>query len=185
MLRKIIIFSVCAVSAASLPALYQKHQHTVLGLLRSQPHADKPQLDAAAMGKDGSSSGGDTSTGRRVQLNADERGHFTSDFQLNGRPVPAMIDTGASVVALNRSTARRIGISPAQGDFTHEVSTANGRIRAASVTIDRLQIGRLAVDKVQAVVLDDKALDGALIGMSFLNRLSKYQVDKGKLLLEQ
>ena len=41
------------------------------------------------------------------------------------------------------------------------------------VDIDRLQIGRISVDNMQAVVLDDKALHTNLIGMSFLNRLGK------------
>lgn len=185
MLRKVIIFAVCAVSSASLPGLYQKHQDTVLGLLASKPGADGLPAGAASLRKAGASSADLAATGRKVQLIADGRGHFTGDFRLNGRAVPAMIDTGASVVALNRSTARRIGILPAQADFIHEISTANGRTRGAVVMIDRLQIGRINVEKVQAVVLDDRALDGTLIGMSFLRRLGKYQVENGKLLLEQ
>ncbi|TIQ02860.1 MAG: TIGR02281 family clan AA aspartic protease, partial [Mesorhizobium sp.] len=66
-----------------------------------------------------------------------------------------------------------------------EVNTANGTIRAALVTIDRLQIGKITVDGVQAVVLDDKALRTNLIGLSFLQRLEKYQVENGALLLVQ
>lgn len=65
---------------------------------------DKEQADAGAASA--------MLTGRKVQLDADGRGHFIGDFQLNGRTVTALIDTGATVVALNRSTARRIGISP-------------------------------------------------------------------------
>ena len=34
-------------------------------------------------------------------------------------------------------------------------------------------------------MLDDKALRGTLIGMSFLKRLDKYQVENGTLLLVQ
>ncbi|MGB3390306.1 MAG: TIGR02281 family clan AA aspartic protease [Pseudaminobacter sp.] len=182
MLRKVIIFAVCAVSSASLPGLYQKHQDTVLGFFA---RADGTPPETVSVAKAASSSGNLASTGRQVQLTADGRGHFVGDFRLNGRTVPAMIDTGASVVAINRSTARRIGISPAQADFIHEISTANGSTRGAAVTIDRLQIGRIDVAKVQAVVLDDNALGGTLIGMSFLRRLGKYQVENGKLLLEQ
>jgi len=51
--------------------------------------------------------------------------------------------------------------------------------------IDNLQIGRIYVESVQAIVLDDKALDGTLIGMSFLKQLSKFQVEDGSLLLVQ
>jgi aspartyl protease family protein len=96
-----------------------------------------------------------------------------------------MVDTGATLVAINLSTARRIGIQLTPADFKYEVRTANGKTRAASANIERLQIGRILVENVDAVVLDDKALDGALIGVSFLNRLAKYQVENGALLLVQ
>jgi len=123
--------------------------------------------------------------GRKFVVEADARGHFTSQFKLNGRQVDGMIDTGATLVAINTSTARRIGLSLNPSDFTHQVNTANGTIRAAVVTVDRLQIGNIQLDDVQAVVLDDKALQTNLIGMSFLTRLQKYQVENGALLLVQ
>ena len=95
------------------------------------------------------------------------------------------MDTGATLVAMNLSTARRIGIKVMPPDFKYTVKTANGETRAAGATIDRLQIGRILVENVEAVVLDDDALEGTLIGVSFLNRLTKYQVENGALLLVQ
>ncbi|RUX34883.1 TIGR02281 family clan AA aspartic protease, partial [Mesorhizobium sp. M4A.F.Ca.ET.050.02.1.1] len=95
------------------------------------------------------------------------------------------IDTGATLVAINTSTARRAGISLNPSDFIHEVNTANGAIKAAVVTVERLQIGKISVENVQAVVIDDRALQTNLIGMSFLQRLQKYQVENGSLLLVQ
>ena len=123
--------------------------------------------------------------GRKVRSAADQYGHFSADFRLNGRSVGAMVDTGATLVAMNASTARRIGIRVTAPDFKYTVRTANGETRAAGVTIERLQIGRILVEDVEAVVLDDKALDGTLIGVSFLKRLAKYQVENGALLLVQ
>lgn len=123
-------------------------------------------------------------TGRAVRMETDGRGHFIGEFRLNGRAVEAMIDTGASVVAINRTTARRIGLTPANSDFIHPVSTANGTTHAAPALIDRIEIGGIAVRDVQAVVLDDAALSGTLIGMSFLGKLRRYQVENGRLLLE-
>jgi aspartyl protease family protein len=120
-----------------------------------------------------------------VRLAADERGHFLADFKLNGRKVEALVDTGATTVAINASTARRIGISLKSSDFRHSVNTANGETRAAAVMIDRIEIGRVHVENIQAVVLDDKALSGTLIGMSFLKRLGKFEVENGTLLLVQ
>lgn len=65
------------------------------------------------------------------------------------------------------------------------MNTANGAIKAAVVTVDRLQIGKISLDNVQAVVLDDRALQTNLIGVSFLQRLQKYEVQDGALLLVQ
>ena len=96
-----------------------------------------------------------------------------------------MIDTGASVVAMNRTTARRVGVSPANSEFIHPVNTANGTVNAASARLDRLEIGGIVVRDVQAVVLDDNALSGTLIGMSFLNSLRRYRVENARLFLEQ
>jgi aspartyl protease family protein len=118
-------------------------------------------------------------------MEADGRGHFIGEFRLNGRAAEAMIDTGASAVAINRSTARRIGLSPANSDFIHPVSTANGTTHAAQVLINRIEIGGIAVRDVPALVLEDTALSGTLIGMSFLSKLRRYQVENGRLFLEQ
>ena len=96
-----------------------------------------------------------------------------------------MIDTGATLVAINETIARRAGITLSASDFKYEVDTANGKVRAAAAKIDSLQVGRIYVTDVQAVVLEDKALSKALIGMSFLSRLDTYRVENGTLVLEQ
>ena len=124
-------------------------------------------------------------TGRRVEIAVDPRGHFTAEFRVNGARLDAMIDTGATLVAINRSTAARVGLTLAAKDFRYRVDTANGPALAAAGVIDSLQIGRIRVDGVEAVVLEDASLKQTLIGMSFLNRLSTVRVESGKLLLEQ
>lgn len=124
-------------------------------------------------------------SGRKVRIDADASGHFTADFRLNGRNVAGLIDSGATVVALNRATARRIGVNVAESAFTGNAQTANGRVRAAPVIIDRLALGRIELRDVEAVVLDDHALRDTLIGMSFLSRLKRYFVEDGALTLEQ
>lgn len=177
MLRKIIIFGVFAAASASLPSLYEKHGQSLLSTaVENSADAPRPVEVSAATS---------SVAGRRVVIDQDMRGHFTATFKLNGKQVDAMVDTGATLVAINLSTARRAGVKVAAGDFTREVNTANGIAKAAIARIDRLQIGRISVDDVPVVVLEDKALEGTLIGMSFLSRLKKYQVEDGSLLLVQ
>ncbi len=186
MLRKFLIVGIFAGSSASIPMLYESNPAWLDRLfapaVAENPAQEAPRLAFNAVAPPEAT---EVLLGRKVRLAADARGHFSGDFKINGRTVSAMIDTGATVVAINLSTARRIGVGVLPNDFQHSVNTANGSVRAAAVTIDTLQIGRIFVRDVPAVVLDDKALAGTLIGVSFLGRLAKYQVENGALLMVQ
>ncbi|MVA57012.1 TIGR02281 family clan AA aspartic protease [Agrobacterium vitis] len=118
-------------------------------------------------------------------LKADGRGHFVAPFRINGKTVDAMIDTGASTVAINETTARRLGFGGNDLNFKYKVNTANGDTLASVVTLDRVEVGGVRVTQVQALVLKDKALSGTLIGMTFLKQLGSYKVEDGQLKLSQ
>jgi len=188
-MNKLILVGAFAGVAASVPVLYQSNPQAFEAMLRSglnPKEAQAPQQDAPAPPRLASAeTEPPTLLGRKVRLAADARGHFVADFRLNGRSVTALVDTGATLVAINETTARRIGIVLTPSDFTYAVNTANGKAKAAAATIDAVQIGRIYVEKVPAVVLEDSALSGTLVGMSFLKRLSKYQVQNGAMVLQQ
>jgi aspartyl protease family protein len=122
-------------------------------------------------------------SGRDVVLEATTHGHFIGKFKINGRSINGLIDTGASTVALNRSTAQKLGVSITPGMFTQLVTTANGAVKAARVELQTMEISSIRVRNVEALVLEDKALGGLLVGMSFLNQLSSFQARDGKLIL--
>ncbi|MCR4266364.1 TIGR02281 family clan AA aspartic protease [Nitratireductor sp. ZSWI3] len=190
MLRKLIFLGIAVGSAGAVPAVYQTNSdrfHELIRLVLSNdtPGQDRPQPTRVSASR--LEFKGETSVllGRKVRIAADARGHYMGRFKLNGREVSALVDTGATFIAINSSLARRIGLQLAPNDFKYEVSTANGKTRAAAVRIGTLQIGRIHVEDVEAAVLDDRALDGVLIGMSFLKRLSRYHVEGGALVLEQ
>jgi len=120
-----------------------------------------------------------------ITLDADQRGHFTTDGMIDGRRMDFMVDTGASVVALRESDASRLGIHPADRDYTAKVNTANGTIKAAAVKLDRVEIRGISVRNVEALILSDQALSQNLLGMSFLSRLRRVEMGNGRLVLEQ
>jgi aspartyl protease family protein len=187
MLRNLILAGIVVGTSAAIPIIYQSNPQLFQNAVHSAVQGNKAEtrkLSAPVVAKSAKPAE-EPLIGRKVRVSADATGHFLADFKLNGRSVNAMVDTGATLVAINVSTARRIGINLKPADFRYEVSTANGNARAAGVIIDSLQIGRIAIDKVQAVVLEDEALSGTLIGMSFLKQLSKFQVEDGSLLLVQ
>ncbi|WP_099866128.1 TIGR02281 family clan AA aspartic protease [Pararhizobium haloflavum] len=121
--------------------------------------------------------------GRSMRIAPDAQGHFNGQFRINGRTVEGLVDTGATYVAMNMSTARKLGVAPAGDAFTFGVSTANGETRAARVTLDRMEIGPIRVEDVEAFVLEDANLAITLVGMSFMSRLETYRVENGELLM--
>lgn len=123
--------------------------------------------------------------GRKARLTMDSRGHFITNAKMNGRSVEVLVDTGATSVAINTKTARRLGIMLEASDFKYTVNTANGSTKAASAVIDKIQIGNVVVKNVRAAVLDDKALSSTLLGMSFLGQLRSFEVKNQQLLLVQ
>jgi len=123
--------------------------------------------------------------GRSTRLKMDSRGHFATKARMNGRTIEVLVDTGATSVAIDQNTARRLGIRLKPSDFKHKVSTANGVIKAASATIDKIQIGRVTVHNVQTAVLEGDGLGQTLLGMSFLGQLKEFKISNGELLMRQ
>ena len=121
---------------------------------------------------------------RSIAIARGRNGHFETDGMVDGRRIGFMVDTGASVIVLRESDAARLGIHPAQRDYTMRVSTANGVIQAAPVEFNRVEIGDLLVRNVAGLVLPDQALAQNLLGMSFLSRVH-WQYQSDKLVLEQ
>lgn len=187
MLRKLLIVGVSAGVSASVPILYQTNPGMFSDWLKSTFSDQTPDPQAVSAIPDLRLARTETQAllGRKVLIPSDNRGHFAADFKINGRPITALVDTGATLVALNETTARRVGVKLQPTDFRMHVNTANGEVKAAAVNIETLQIGRITLDDVQAVVLEDKALGDTLIGMSFLKRLGKFSVEDGALLLVQ
>jgi aspartyl protease family protein len=124
-------------------------------------------------------------TGRTLNIPHDARGHFATDGRINGQRIGFMVDTGASVVALNETSAAQFGFRPSPGDYTAKVTTANGTIKAARTRIAMLDVGGLVVRDVDAMVLPDEALSENLLGLSFLSKLKRFEYANGMMVLEQ
>ena len=120
-----------------------------------------------------------------VELSADRDGHYWATVFINGRPIQAMIDTGASHVALSWKDAVDVGIKPAARAFTMYVSTANGVAKVAPVQLETVAIGNVVINDVRASVTESGKMDTTLIGMSFINRVRHVELGQGRLRLEQ
>ncbi|MDQ1155463.1 TIGR02281 family clan AA aspartic protease [Brevundimonas sp. SORGH_AS_0993] len=101
-------------------------------------------------------------------------GHYWAQATIDGRAVKVLVDTGASVVALTRADALRLGVDPKPENFTGRVQTASGVVRAAPVELAAVSVAGARVERVQALVVED-GLAYSLLGMSYLGRLSAFE----------
>jgi aspartyl protease family protein len=165
--RGILICSLTIVVAVNVPRMFgSQGKPTELG----QPIAASANLTSV--------------TGENIlsyTLRANDQGHFAGRFRINGKPMDALIDTGATFVTMSETTARNLGYGGNELSFRHEVATANGKVKAARIRLKSIEIGTVAVRDVDAMVIRGKVLETPLIGMSYLRKLSSYRADDGKL----
>jgi aspartyl protease family protein len=124
-----------------------------------------------------------TARGGEVTIARARGGSFLVAGRINGRDARFIFDTGASAVVLTDATARAAGIDPSTLSYTVGVATANGRTTAARVRLDRLSIGDITEDRVEALVARPGTLAENLLGMSFLERLASYEVRDDRLIM--
>jgi aspartyl protease family protein len=174
MLMRVLVFAgVIAAFATQVPSFFEKGAPG-FGTETAALNVALPQQQPVEIDQHGN-----------VRLPADRQGHYTADFRINGKPVSGVIDTGATLVAINETTARSLGFGAADLDFRNPVNTANGTTKAALVRLDRIEIGSIRVRDVDAMVMRDASLSSTLIGVSFLKRLASYSVADGSLHLRQ
>lgn len=127
----------------------------------------------------------DNDAGGFVRIRSDRSGHYVSEVDFNGRRFRAIIDTGATLVAIRYEDARALGLITPSDRFDIRVNTANGEARARRVQLRSVRIGAIQLENVEAMVLDQGMLGQNLLGMSFLKRLSRFEVKRGVLELER
>lgn len=123
------------------------------------------------------------SEGRQVAVVRAGDDHFHVQAEVNGRALSFLVDTGASMIALDRATARSLRLDPGDGAFTARVSTANGIARAAMIRLDEVRIGEIVRYDVPAAVMEQEGDGLGLLGMSFLGQLSSFEFRGNRLIL--
>lgn len=108
-------------------------------------------------------------------------GHFEVNATINGHTTPMIFDTGASAVVLTIDDAMAAGVNVEGLRYVVPVSTANGQGLAARTRLDSIEVGGIVRRNLTAFVTQDGALDTSLLGMTFLETLSRYSVTQNSL----
>ncbi|RWM78585.1 MAG: TIGR02281 family clan AA aspartic protease [Mesorhizobium sp.] len=118
-----------------------------------------------------------------VTLDKAGNGHFEARIMVNGTPVRAVVDTGATSTVLTAQDAQAAGFNPAVLNFTIPVSTANGMARAAAVRTDELAIGGIIRKDMPVMIAAPGMLGQSLLGMNFISSLSGFDVRGDRMIL--
>ncbi len=110
-------------------------------------------------------------------------GQFMLNGAVDGEEIRFMFDTGASAVVLAATDAARAGIDPASLDYRLPVMTAAGVTEVAPVRLNNVSIGDINLTGVRAAVAKPGELDVSLLGMTFLNRITGFEVRRDRLVL--
>ena len=148
-----------------------------IGLVLVLGYSLKDQITGALMPSAGTEGPG----GEMIFQRASD-GHFHVEAEVDGTIIRFMVDTGASDVVLTQSDAQRLGFDTAALDYTQVYSTANGTVYGAPIRLSSMTVGTIRIDDVRASV-NSGEMDGSLMGMSFLSRLSGFVVEGDRLIL--
>ena len=106
-----------------------------------------------------------------VTLWRNRAGHYVATGAINRQPVQFLLDTGATLVAIDEELADELDL---QRGMEQPLQTANGMVRGYRTLLKSVSVGEIELTGVPAVIMPD--LDGqVLLGMSFLKRLTLVQ----------
>lgn len=111
------------------------------------------------------------STSGEIALKRAADGHFYVELMIDAVPVFFMVDTGATNMVLSNHDATRLGLDPETLLYSGQASTANGVVRTARVSLDKVVLGPFEEDRFSAYV-NDGEMEGSLLGMDYLRRFS-------------
>ncbi len=109
-------------------------------------------------------------------------GQFWTNARVNTGTVRFLVDTGAGMVALTAQDARKAGIKTRDLEYNQPISTAGGENFAARVTLDRISVGAITLNDVEALIVPE-GLDISLLGMTYLGELQSVNTNKDTMTL--
>lgn len=108
---------------------------------------------------------------RPVRITPSATGMYATNGTINGRSVSFLVDTGATVIAMNRNEARRLSLNFRVDGTRGQATTASGVVDTYNVRLRKVRVGQIELRDVAATVVDGDFPAEILLGNSFLNRV--------------
>lgn len=122
----------------------------------------------------------ETEPGRTVSI-APTNELYLVNGSINDFQVQFLVDTGASSVAMNRQTAKRLGLNFRMDGQEGLSETASGYSKIYVVNLEKVTVGDIVLEDVEGVVHDSEFPRIILLGNSFLSKVHLRR--EGQLLL--
>jgi aspartyl protease family protein len=106
-------------------------------------------------------------------------GHFWVNADINGQQVRFLIDSGASITTVSRTTADQAGLET--GMRVEHVETANGTVLMRKSRAERLIVGPIERQDIGVNVNESDATN--VLGMNFLSSLTRWSVEGRSLVM--
>jgi aspartyl protease family protein len=116
-----------------------------------------------------------TMDGADLRLVRKDDGHFWLRAELNGHNTDLMVDSGATMTAINGDTARAAALTLDPENQSVELNTANGVVMARTATVKSLSVGDIIVEDHDVVVSDGFG-EINVVGMNFLDSFKSWNV---------
>lgn len=111
----------------------------------------------------------------------DANGMYWVAGSINGFQVAFVVDTGATLISMNKHQANRIGLNYKLEGIESTANTASGVTKIYIMNLDKVKVGDIEVRDVQAAVHDNDFPQVILLGNTFLNEVNMKR--EGKILL--
>lgn len=107
-----------------------------------------------------------------VTIAPDAQGIYWVNGSINGFQVKFLVDTGATLISMNRTHARRLNLDYKRKGEMAISQTASGTDEVYVVELDKVMVGDIQVRDVRAAVHDSEYPGEILLGNSFLQEVS-------------
>ncbi len=120
----------------------------------------------------------------QLQFKKSNDGHFHTNVAINGQNINFMIDTGASIMAISKKTAKKHNLLPKDTKFSQIGRTAGGKVRFAEIRLKEVRVGEYILRNVPAAVTDSEN-SPSLLGMSFLKVVPRIVIENNVMRFEE
>lgn len=111
-------------------------------------------------------------SGTTVSIAPDSHGMYRVNGSINGHLSSFIVDTGATLITMNKHEARRFGIDYMRTGIKAVSSTASGIENIYVVNLRTVSVGDIQLETVPAAIHDSDYPEVILLGNSFLNKVS-------------